>query len=167
MDTNMLHWTPRHSLVDPLLDDEHRILLEKVNRVLAAISLGDETAILLAFNTLVVEARRHFAAEEEEMRILRYPDRERHRARHAELQGGLAGLQFTLSNTASFARSPGPLAYFDRWFSTHLRIDDRELATFVRERHRGAHLRPALHVVGPPTHEAAAPSSGPASAWRH
>ena len=75
MNTNTLPWTPAFSLLAPELDDEHRSLLDKVNRFLAAISSGDETTVLMAFSVLVAEARRHFAAEEDQMQALRYPDR--------------------------------------------------------------------------------------------
>jgi hemerythrin len=149
VNTNTLPWTQACSLVTPALDDEHRALLDKVNRLLAAVSLGDETATLMAYSVLVAESRRHFAAEEERMRVLGYPDRDRHRAQHEKLQAGLAGLQFTLSNRPSFARSPGPLVYLDRWFAAHLQTDDRQLAAFIHERDAAAHARPTLRIVRP------------------
>jgi hemerythrin len=147
VNTNTLPWTPSFSLVAQVLDDEHRSLLDKVNRLLAAVSSGDETTVLMAFSVLVAEARRHFAAEEEQMQALRYPDRERHRAQHEKLQLGLAVLQFTLSNRTTFGSSLGPLVYLDRWFSAHLQTDDARLAAFIRDRDNGAHARPALRIV--------------------
>ena len=150
MNTNTLPWTPVFSLLAPELDDEHRSLLDKVNRLLAAISSGDETTVLMAFSVLVAEARHHFAAEEAQMEVLRYPDRERHRAQHEKLRLGLAVLQFTLSNRTTFGSSLGPLVYLDRWFAAHLQTDDRRLATFIHDRDAGANARPALHIVRPP-----------------
>jgi hemerythrin len=150
MDTNSLPWTPAFSLVAPVLDVEHRTLLDKVNRLLAAISSGDETAVLMAYSVLVAESRRHFAAEEEQMQMLGYPDRERHCEQHERLKCGLAALQFTLSNRPSFGSSLGPLVYLDRWFAAHLQTDDRRLAGFIHDRGSDTHARPTLRIVRPP-----------------
>jgi hemerythrin-like metal-binding protein len=147
MYTTTLPWNATYSLVAPALDDEHRSLLEKVNGLLSAISSGDETAALMAFSVLVAESRRHFAEEEEQMRVLSYPDRERHCAQHDKLRSGLAGLQFTLGNTTSFASSPGPFLYLRSWFSEHLQTDDSRLAAFIQERDSGVHARPMLRIV--------------------
>jgi hemerythrin len=147
MYTTTVPWNASFSLLAPALDDEHRTLLDKVNRLLSAISSGDETAILMAFSVLVAESRSHFAEEEERMRMLSYPDRERHCAQHEKLRSGLAGLQFTLGNTTSFASSSGPLVYLLSWFSEHLQTDDRRLAAFIHDRDSGAHARPMLRIV--------------------
>jgi hemerythrin len=160
VNTNTLPWTPSFSLVAQVLDDEHRSLLDKVNRLLAAVSSGDETTVLMAFSVLVAEARRHFAAEEEQMQALRYPDRERHRAQHEKLQLGLAVLQFTLSNRTTFGSSLGPLVYLDRWFAAHLQTDDRRLAAFIHDRDAGANARPTLRIVRPPATTDASFESG-------
>jgi hemerythrin len=162
MNGHSLPWTSAASLLDPVLDAEHRTLLGSVNRVLAAISSGDQTDVLMSFSVLVAEARRHFAAEEELMRKLCFPDRDRHCVQHEKLQLGLAGLQFTLSNRPSFAWSPGPFVYLDRWFAAHLQTDDRRLAAYIRDRDSGAHPRPTLQVVRPPATGNAPSASVPA-----
>jgi hemerythrin len=145
-----------------VLDDDHRSLLDKVNRLLAAVSSGDETTVLMAFSVLVAAARRHFEAEEAQMQVLRYPERERHRAQHDKLQRGLAVLQFTLSNRTTFGSSLGPLVYLERWFAAHLQTDDRRLAAFIHDRDAGANARPALRIVRPPATADAPSGSVPA-----
>ena len=147
MYTTTLPWNASFSLLAPVLDDEHRALLDKVNRVLSAISSRDEAAVVMAFSVLVTESRCHFAEEEERMRMLSYPDRERHSAQHEKLQSGLAGLQYTLGSTMSFANSQGPFVYLRHWFSEHLLTDDSRLAAFIRHGDSGAHARPMLRIV--------------------
>lgn len=161
MNAHSLPWTSAASLTDPVLDAEHRAILNDINRLLAAISSGDQTDVLMSFSVLVAEARSHFAAEEELMREFCFPDRDRHRTQHEKLQLGLAGLQFTLSNRPSFARSPGPFVYLDRWFAVHLQTDDRCLAEFIRQRGADTHARPSLRLVGSPTHGDAGSGSVP------
>lgn len=161
MNAHSLPWTSAASLTDPVLDAEHRAVLNDINRLLAAISSGDQTDVLMSFSVLVAEARRHFAAEEELMRKVCFPEHDRHHAQHEQLQLGLAGLQFTLSNRPSFARSPGPFVYLDRWFAAHLQTDDRCLAEFIRQRRADTHARPSLRIVGLPTHDDDGSGSAP------
>lgn len=162
MNAHSLPWTSAASLTDPVLDAEHRAILNDINRLLAALSSGDQTDVLMSFSVLVAEARSHFASEEALMHKYCFADRDRHRAQHEKLQLGLAGLQFTLSNRPSFAWSPGPFVYLDRWFAAHLQTDDRRLAAYIHDRDSGAHPRPALHVVRPPTAGNAPSGSVPA-----
>ncbi len=147
MYSTTLPWSDTYSLVAPALDEEHRSLLEKINRLLSAISSRDETAVLMAFSVLVAESGRHFAAEEERVRMLSYPDRERHCAQHKKLRSRLAGLQFTLGNATSFASSQGPFLYLRSWFSAHLQTDDSRLAAFIHDGNSGVHARPMLRIV--------------------
>jgi hemerythrin len=162
MNAYSLPWTAAAALSDPELDAEHRTLLDDINRLLVAVSSGDQTSVLMSFSVLVAESRRHFAAEEALMRKLRFPDIDRHRAQHEKLQLGLAGLQFTLSNRPGFAHSAGPFVYLDRWFGAHLQSDDRRLAEFVHRRDGDAHPRPTLRIVGSPTPSDAPCGSAPA-----
>lgn len=129
-----LPWTPDLTLEAQGMDDEHRGLLDKLNRFLTALPSGDSTRVVMAFSMLMAEARAHFASEEAQMEELQYPDLEPHREQHQRLLRGLTELQFTLGNAMNFAASPGAFVYLERWFGAHLANDDKKLADFLAER---------------------------------
>lgn len=133
-----LPWTQNMALAPDDLDEEHRGLLNKLNRLLAAISAEDKTGLMMAFSTLQVASQEHFATEEAQMLDLSYPDREKHCESHRRLLEGLSELRYTLSATERFASTMGPHVFLERWFVAHLANDDKKLAEFLAQRARQA-----------------------------
>ncbi len=132
-----LPWLQDHALGAEGMNDEHRGVLDKLNRFMAAVPAGNATHVLMSFSTLMAETRAHFASEEAQMQDLQYPDFEQHREQHERLLRGLTELQFTLSNAGNLASSPAPFTYLERWFAAHLANDDKKLADFLAARVTG------------------------------
>lgn len=77
----------------PAIDDDHRQLVQTINRIGAEIEEASYALCVELFGDLEAAAEAHFAREEEILGGLRYPDIERHRAYHAELIRRLRELQ--------------------------------------------------------------------------
>ena len=77
----------------PAIDDDHRRLVETINRIGAEIDEASYELCVELFDELEAAAAAHFAREEEILDRLRYPEIERHREYHAELIRRLRELQ--------------------------------------------------------------------------
>jgi hemerythrin len=138
MTTFTLPWMQHLALAAADMDEDHRALLDKLNRLLVAISSGDRTRLLMAVSTLRIAADEHFATEEAQMRELQYPGTEQHCESHQRLLQSLSGSLGTLYATGSYGAPTGPFAFLERWFVAHLTNDDRRFADFLAQRAPGA-----------------------------
>jgi hemerythrin len=77
----------------PAIDDDHRQLVQAINRIAADIEEASYALCVELFGDLETAAEAHFAREEEILERLGYPEIERHRAYHAELIRRLRELQ--------------------------------------------------------------------------
>ena len=125
------------------IDNHHRALFELANRVV-------DPAVIKTEGPLFAEAVRflsdyvlyHFAAEEQVMLDARFPHVESHRGWHDRFKQEIAGyadqaaaVGFTkeLNLRVSFA--------IENWLTEHIRITDRGLADYLKERGEGADVR--------------------------
>ena len=131
MSTFSVPWTQGLSLPAEYLTEEHRGLLDKVNRLLEAVARQDKTSVVMAFGVLRIAAQEHFDREEASMRSAQYPETERHSASHQELHRGLDRLQVMLDTQDRYALTVGPFLFLEQWFEKHLTNDDKRLAEFL------------------------------------
>lgn len=127
-----LQWSSALSLGVPDLDAQHRELFERVDRLLDAMLHGNrsEAAQLAAF--LRDHVVLHFAAEEQLMLDLGYPEAANHTAEHHVFATSMLALD------AAF-REGGPTAELvfrlERevvaWLRDHVYVADAELGRFV------------------------------------
>ena len=154
MTTFTVPWLENLALATSEFDDDHRRLLDQVNRLLVAVSSRDQTRVLMAFGSFKAAAQEHFAAEEAQMRDSRYPDSEKHCKSHRHLLDSLISLQFTLNNTERFGSTTGPYVFLERWFVAHLTNDDKRFAEFMARRAADAASQTyPVHATGGPTAE--------------
>jgi hemerythrin len=125
-------WTEALATGSAFIDDDHHILVEKVNAVLEAISHGSEPAILQsAIDELETHSREHFGVEEAQMLRIDFPGLEAHRANHALLLK-----QLTKFNSELIAgKTIDPMKAYDfitRWVKDHIVHFDRDLANTLK-----------------------------------
>jgi hemerythrin-like metal-binding protein len=133
MSTFSVPWTQGLSLPAEYLTEEHKGLLDKVNRLLEAVARQDKTSVVMAFGVLRIAAQEHFDREEASMRSAQYPETERHCASHQELLRGLDRLQVMLETQDRYALTVGPFMFLEQWFEKHLTHDDKRLAEFLAQ----------------------------------
>jgi hemerythrin len=139
-----LQWTSTLSVGVPEIDEQHRELFRRVDRLMDAVLHHDreEAARVLAWlGGFVVE---HFAAEERLMAEVEYPAAEAHIREHREFARNLAGIE------ADFAAHGATAAVVFRlekqavdWLMDHVYFTDVALGRYALARRASASSRAA------------------------
>jgi hemerythrin len=127
-----LRWTSALSLGVTELDAQHEELFRRVDRLLDAMLARDrsEASCLLAF--LQRHVKDHFAAEEQLMRELAYPDAALHAAEHVAFAAEIEALTRVLTLEGATARFVLRLEReVTGWLQDHVYATDHALARFV------------------------------------
>jgi len=81
-----MEWRPSWESGHPLIDDEHRQLMEMANNLLdLSLSQADPAAIRLPLDQLLAHVRKHFDDEEAALSAVGYPELPAHAGLHADL----------------------------------------------------------------------------------
>lgn len=127
-------WTPKLAVGVEQIDEEHRELFGRVNRLLEAMAQAkarDEVRPLLAFLDDYVSA--HFGGEQRLMQQHRYPDAAEHLSQHAYFVTEFKAL-------AAEVRQGGPTALLTiklnkllcDWLRDHVASTDKRLGEYLR-----------------------------------
>lgn len=127
-------WVEQLTLQNEELNVEHEAVLRRLNGLLRALNSGDRTRIGMACTSMSVEARAHFAKEEELMLGADYPDREAHIEQHDVLLRRLARIRYSLTASVGYWSPTSELSMLERWFVPHLSYADRRFADFIAAR---------------------------------
>lgn len=124
-------WVDDISLGHEVLDRQHRTLVECVNRVIEILAGGrDPDALRREMDQLARLSAAHFEEEERLMDTLGAGALPRHRESHIRLLGQLRTLSIQVENTG-FSTAVQSIR---DWLLEHIRGDDQELVTQLRER---------------------------------
>ncbi len=127
-----LQWSSALTLGVPDLDAQHRELFTRVDRLLDSMLHGDrgEAATLAAF--LREHVVLHFAAEEQLMQELRYPDTARHTEEHRAFAASMLELDSAFRERGTSAEL---VLRLERevvaWLRDHVYVADVALGRFV------------------------------------
>lgn len=123
-------WNERLRLDVAPMDDEHQILIEKMNDFLEALNLEDLKKINDTFHSLAQYTVKHFSDEEKYMESIQYPELANHRIIHQDLVSKVLGYQEALKRgevdrlaLASFLKN---------WLSFHIVGQDKKYARHSR-----------------------------------
>lgn len=123
----ILPWSDMLSVGVASIDQQHRILLDILNRLADAIQDGasawDESA---ALTRLVEYTESHFAFEEDLMRRVGYAGLEAHEREHRLLFLQVADLM-ARSNAGEKVQTHALLVFLRDWLTTHIMGTDRAL----------------------------------------
>jgi len=117
------------------IDNQHRELFSRLERLESAISSGRGSEIVIStFHFLDNYVQLHFRAEEELQEYYHYPHREMHAGEHAEFRKRLKQLEATLAvEDPSEKLAVLTDALLTQWLITHVTSLDRELAGYFNE----------------------------------
>jgi hemerythrin len=129
-----MQWSEQYSLGIEEVDAQHRVLVAAIDDLEAAIANPDHrqrwTNIYYAIERLSEWGRVHFAVEEALMRILRYPDAERHAAEHLVFTNYLKDLeQRALEHNVDESEI---IAYLKNWLFGHIQQIDRQYSNYFQ-----------------------------------
>ncbi|NBC32580.1 MAG: bacteriohemerythrin [Alphaproteobacteria bacterium] len=134
----LLEWSDELSVGVSEIDEDHKKLLEIVNRFFDAYRFADSRATVLSALTNIADyASWHFDHEERIMRREKFPGLDIHKRQHSELLDRLAGL-IAGFETGRADITEATLGFLSDWVLVHLKTQDLELGRWVLARRPAA-----------------------------
>jgi hemerythrin len=130
-----IEWTDDLSIGVGLIDEQHKMLIQHLNRLSSAIKshLGPgEIANTLDF--LIKYTDFHFSEEEKHMAANHYPELENHILQHNEFKKTLASMELDFKEdgaTHTLAESIDTLLF--NWLVKHIQGVDQKFGTFLKD----------------------------------
>ncbi|MEK7991037.1 MAG: bacteriohemerythrin [Thiotrichaceae bacterium] len=120
-----VEWTPELSVGIQEIDEQHKILVDLLNRLYESIILrtDDEESIRI-LTELSQYTVIHFSVEESLMRILGYDDYEEHKKHHEELTLQVIELSDKVK-AGKLSTSMELLKFLKNWLTKHILIEDK------------------------------------------
>lgn len=135
----LLHWRPNMSLGVEDIDDDHKALIEVLNRLHYQMVAGDEPRqIESVFDELAAYCSRHFVREEALMEQCGYPDGEAHARMHLELADRLQRYRDEYHADAEGFDHAAFYDFLSEWLLVHVLEEDMKLAPYMRSRDKAA-----------------------------
>ncbi|MDR0569221.1 MAG: bacteriohemerythrin [Spirochaetaceae bacterium] len=128
-------WEDRYSVGIPLIDDQHKELLNVTNALYSACRQGDETAkanFKEVIRSAVEYVKFHFSTEEQIMERINFPEIGPHKKEHEafvkkvleEVKNFEGGKTFVPNQFVRFLRD---------WVLTHIAMSDKKYEEFIRK----------------------------------
>jgi hemerythrin len=131
-----LVWNESLSVGIALIDEQHKIWLDRFNALSAAIAdHGAEPQIAVTLNFLIEFTSFHAATEEKHMAAHNYPGLAEHHQQHAEIMTTLTDLVQDFEE-----EGPSPVLvdainiFLGNWLIKHIQQVDRKFGDFVKEK---------------------------------
>jgi hemerythrin len=128
----LLRWGDHYSLGISEIDQQHRGLIQLLNRLDAEFRAGAPPVVLsVTLRHVVAETEAHFRTEEELMTDHAYPELDSHKAEHDILIKQVK--EFAADFDAGRSElTESMLMYLKDWLRNHLLIADKRLGRFLR-----------------------------------
>ena len=127
---NLFQWQDSYYLQVDAMDDEHIVLVEKINTLAERLSHNNLENILHSFTDLASYTAIHFENEEKYMRSIRYPDLEIHQNIHAKLLKQVGDYAEKLKSKE--LDSSELMTFLNDWLLKHILGVDMKYARFSR-----------------------------------
>lgn len=135
--TSRIEWTDEFKLGLPVIDAEHRELLEVCNQFLDAVNNGQAVAELARIlEKMILLTRAHFVAEERMLDRNGYPGLVVHKAEHERLliqaEALLARYRDAAQEDEIRSLTMETASFLQTWLLDHIRTNDRPYQPFLR-----------------------------------
>ncbi len=131
-----LVWNETLSVGIALIDEQHKMWIDRFNAVSAAIAeMGAPREIATTLGFLIDYTHFHFATEEKHMTAHCYPGLAEHRQKHEELRATLTDLVRDFEEdgpTRNLADAVN--TFLGNWLIKHIEQIDRKFGVFVKEK---------------------------------
>jgi hemerythrin len=133
--TDLIQWSDRYRIGIPLIDEQHKKLIDMTNTLYTGCLAGDETAkayFLKAIHGAVDYVRFHFSTEEKLLERINYPGIAAHKKEHEnfvkeilqQVQAFQAGKKFVPNIFVRYLRD---------WVLTHIAVSDKLYAAHLMD----------------------------------
>lgn len=134
-----LQWTPKLSVGVEALDADHRKLIDMMGRLRQAMDEGrDGEMIGTIIDEMIEYTRYHFATEERLLRMVRYPDLERHQELHAQLVTRVQEFRERLCRRPESFRTLEVYDFLSEWLVRHIIGEDIKDKPYLEAKARPA-----------------------------
>ena len=126
-------WSPEYSVNIKTIDDQHRELVNILNRLFIAVSKREgDKAIAGILDALVTYTQTHFALEERLMQQAKYKDFEAHKVEHQKLLGQLDQLcrKHLVEEKAIYFEM---LSFLKTWLKEHIQGVDTKYSSALQQ----------------------------------
>jgi diguanylate cyclase (GGDEF)-like protein/hemerythrin-like metal-binding protein len=131
VERQLIAWNGEHVIGIRLLDEQHRVLVDHINRLFSALTSAEETPVLRGLlHELTEYSAHHFTTEESLMDRLGIEDCERHKAEHTSMVFDLRTLRDNFEKVGLFRT----LEAVRGFLLNHIQGLDRELAQALSAR---------------------------------
>jgi len=122
-------WKPYYSVGIPTLDSQHKVIVELIGDLYAAIEEGrDRETLAPTLDRLVKYANAHFRCEEQLLEQHDFPGLAVHRILHDRLRQRTADLKANMS----LLTGPDLLRFLKEWWLEHIQGQDRQYSSFLK-----------------------------------
>ena len=131
-----IQWSEELSIGIDLIDDQHQMLIERINDVSAAAEAhhGVEK-IAKTLDFLVEYTDFHFSTEEKHMAAHSYPGLEEHHAKHEDLKDTLRDLEQDFREEgATYILANSLNTLLGNWLVKHIKAVDVPFGAFLKEK---------------------------------
>lgn len=124
-------WNDSYSLGIPLLDKEHKKLLNLINTFLSSIHTKDEqSTIISTFDNLLKYTNEHFENEEAFMEKHKYPDLKEHKKAHIKLSKQV----IQINENKKYVFADNIADFLIAWLTDHIMGTDKKYAEYILAR---------------------------------
>jgi hemerythrin len=130
----LLEWTDKMSVGIETIDADHKKLLALVNELHAVVRKKESPQVVgRVLRDLIAYTDYHFQAEEQLLRLLRFPDLERHKAVHDQLRKRVAELETRYGDCPEKA-SVKMFDFLSDWLMRHILGEDMKYKPLLLEK---------------------------------
>jgi hemerythrin len=157
-DKNIVEWNDRLAIGIPLIDGQHKNLVDMTNKLYMGCLKGDEAARIYFMNTIheaVDYTKYHFSTEERLMERIRYPEFSSHKKQHEDFIREIFREVSSFTGGRKFVPNLF-VRYLRDWVLTHIAVSDRLIAGYLQGIKKQGLLKlamavePAKRTVSPP-----------------
>ncbi len=124
-----MQWAEEFSIGVAEIDQQHMILVDCISLIEEAVGTQARwSAVHASLGRLADFARVHFAVEESLMRILEYPEQEKHAEQHRQFSYELMALQ---EKSLKADVSGEMITFLGKWLHDHILSSDRHYAEYL------------------------------------
>lgn len=124
----IINWSPDMTVGDQTLDNEHRLLISKINRLKWISQTANRDEVESCLVRLATYAVKHFHDEESYMTKMRYSRLDEHKGKHDEFTVRIQSFITRLNNEDHTALVSEILQFLVDWWTYHILTDDKHYA---------------------------------------
>jgi hemerythrin len=125
-----IRWQESYTVQDPVLDEQHRVLMRTINDLYEAVRSGDAYDVNRLMEILEEYTTAHFAAEEALLRACGYEGYDDHRGLHGGMIQRTTALRAELQRARPEVHREA-LSFLKEWWTGHVLRADRAYAACV------------------------------------